>query len=238
MMRAVLFAAMALAMVTAAAVTRRRRAYWPVLALLAYDLAASITKILVSTYVLRPAQRALEARGMDPCVAALPPAALVAGHVQASIAYLAWPAAVAAVSILVFLRKQGQPVGSVAAPLGMLAVGLAAAVAVLVLGHDHLRCDHARSLYTPAALAGLAVSFGCVLSWWRSHVRERARSPQLEHLSTGILIVLECLAVAVSFTGRLTALWHLAQQSYIVLYSALVVIQGGALWWWSRSQLR
>jgi hypothetical protein len=136
-------------------------------------------------------------------------------HVEQAL-YVAEPFGLLAVALAVFVRRSTWP----------LAVAWAATVAALVMSYPALRGDPLRRAYLAINLACLLGSCGAFASFF-----QRREAPKLAHLAVMFMVAIELLSVFQGPWGRgLFDSYALAQAAYSVLYGALTIIQGVALW--------
>ncbi|MFT3768925.1 MAG: hypothetical protein QM820_26080 [Minicystis sp.] len=133
---------------------------------------------------------------------------------------LAYPAALAALAVWMFLRRRPWPV----------AMAYLLSVAALAVAYPASRGLPLARSYMAAELATVAVSFGAFIMWfWR---RE---SPTLAH-GVALLLGLTEIATMIPYQRSpfswlpIAQAWSIAQASYMTLYVVLIVIYGGALW--------
>jgi hypothetical protein len=126
---------------------------------------------------------------------------------------LAYPAAIVAVALWVFLRRRPW----------LVAVGWAVSVAALAVAYPATRGAVLSRCYLGAELVAIAVTVGAAVTWfWR---RE---PPTLTHAVT-LLIGASEAATLLPFRKGLFTSWTLAQAAYVTMYVILIVLQGGAV---------
>jgi hypothetical protein len=126
--------------------------------------------------------------------------------------YLVWPAALAALALAVCLASRRWP--------AVIAWGLALATLV-GLG---LRPTLVTRLYSFAELGAVCLLLGALCQW-----SGRDKVPRLPQLATCLIVVFAGLA-AVSTRSDVARQWPSALACFLVLYSCLILLQGGALW--------
>ena len=126
---------------------------------------------------------------------------------------LAYPAAIVAVALWVFLRRRPWPV----------AVFWAVAVAALAVAYPVTRGAVLSRCYLGAELVAIAVTLGAAAMWLGRH-----EPPTLTHAVT-LLIGASEAATLVTFRKGLFTSWTLAQAGYVTLYVILIFLQGGAV---------
>jgi hypothetical protein len=137
--------------------------------------------------------------------------------------FIAWPCAIAAAAVRVLARRRAWPV----------AIGYAVAVAVLVLGYPALRFAALRQAYLAIELSALAIGVVAVSAWWRQgwpSVRAGERQPLDVSGRVAAVLVLGHFAAVVSGPYRIDLFgegWALAQLAYVVIFSAVFLLQFG-----------
>lgn len=202
------------AAVLAVLLARRRAEHRPVLAFIAWTLAADLLRAALMVW------------GWGPARAALPPEAPLTGwgrvaHHLDQLLFLTWPAGLAAVSAVVFRPDQRREL------LRGISLVYLAAVLALVLTYPANRPMLGR-LYAVGYLAGSLSVIAGVVSWW-----PRRTHPRPEHAITIVLGLLDLGLLAGPFlppdpdpfTG-----WPLAHIVYFVAWGAVCALQGGSLW--------
>jgi hypothetical protein len=186
-------------------VARGRPDHRPVAALLTVGFASDLARQALRTAVFLPARERFAGAPYTGWtrVAADADNALV----------LAYPAAIVAVALWVFLRRRPWPV----------AIGWAVAVAALAVAYPVTRGAVLSRCYLGAELLAIAVTLGAAAMWlWR---RE---PPTLTH-AVALLLGASEAATLVSFRKGLFTSWTLAQAGYVTLYVILIVLHGGAV---------
>lgn len=187
-------------------VARRRPEHRPVAALLSVGLVADLVRQAIGVLVLQPTRAA---SGGAPFSGQ----ARAAFHVDEAL-FLAWPAAVAACAVAVYLRRRPWPVAL---------VYVVATIAVCA-AYPMLRGPALARAYFGAELAGVAVALGSFIMWaWR---RE---SPNLTRGALFLIVAIE-LVTLLPFNKGPFQYWPIAQASYMTLYVVLIVLHGGILW--------
>ena len=193
---------------TAAMVARRRAEYRPIAVFLAVVAVANLAKMAIRLGVLVPAREA----GAVPFTGWV----RVASHVESAL-FLLWMAGLAALALAVYLGRRPWPV----------AVGWAAAVALLALVFPHARGDELRRLYLAAELAALVVALGSMVQW----LITRREPPRLPHVIVAILVAVDLAGLVVGpWRWGLFAGWNLAQVAYCVMYASMIALQLAVVW--------
>lgn len=188
-------------------VARHRPEHRAVAWFLSANLAADVARQAIALYVLAPARARLAGAPFT----GLPRAAF---HVEEA-GFLLWPAGVAALSIVVFLRRRAWPV--------VIVYGLA--VLALAATYPVTRGPTLRRAYLGLELAALAVALGCFVMWvWRKEAATLTRATVL------LLAVVELIIVAGPYASGLFASWGIAQAVYATLYVVLVLLHGVGSW--------
>jgi len=200
-----------LAVASAWGLARRDRTHRPVAVLLTLGLASDVAVRALQAFYLESARVRLGVSvpwtGTDRIV----------GHVSDAVVLL-WPAALAGASIAVFLGWR---------PWLAVAGYVLAVVAFIVLhpigGNGSL----------PLALkafnvASVAVAVGCAATWYMKTEKSGER-PNTARAALLVLLPIELASLAGAWRLGF-AKWHLSQIAYLVMFSILVLIQGGSLW--------
>lgn len=196
----------AIVVLLAWSVARRRPEHRLVAGALTLGLAADLARQAIVLGVLRPARAASDG-------APLSGIAGVACDVDNAL-FLAYPAALAALSVWTFLHRRPWPV----------LVAYALTVAGLAAAYPASRGEALARTYMGAELAAVAVTAGAFVMWfWR---RE---PPTLTHGVTLLLGACE-IATLIPYRRHLFSSWTIAQAAYMTLYVILIVLHGGALW--------
>lgn len=187
----------------------------PVAAFLAGTVAADVTRIALQRWMIHPALEALRAAGVEPATVPLTGWPRVAFHLDSAL-FLSWFAALAALSLWIFLRRRPWPVAFL--------YGLA--VTALVLGYPTIRQDTLRQFYLAAQLATLTIGLGALGHWLGR------TSPRLPQVVTSCILVVDLAGIVAGpwRFGLFGAAWSFAQVMYSALYAVLIVVQTGALW--------
>lgn len=170
--------------------------------------------------------------------------ALVAG-VAMNAGWLAWPAGLAAVSLWTFGRNRCRSSETLGNPAGMsngareysekysaLQVGLPggfwlAAVAFIAITYPAGR-PHYPALFAGAEVAAVVTGLGSAGSW-----AMRAWGREGLGIARGcVLFMVGCGAVSLAgpYVHGIFSTWWLANAVQLVMYSGLILVQGGALW--------
>ncbi len=208
-----LWVAHGLAAVPAVLLARRRVEHRPVALFIVWTLVADLVRAALMVWGWAPARAAL---GPVPPLAGWP---RVAHHLD-QVLLLTWPAGLAALAVVVFMRARR-------AALGGLAFAYVAAVVALVITYPANRPLLAR-VYALAFLAGVVAVIASAVSWTRR--RER---PRPEHATTLVLGLLDFALFAGPFAPPAPQpfeRWNLAQLIYLLTWSALALMNGGFLW--------
>ncbi|WP_437998253.1 hypothetical protein WMF26_48390 [Sorangium sp. So ce185] len=211
-MIAALYALALVAAALAVVLARRNPEHRPVAAFLILSLASDVVRNRLIAWVLQPARAAL---GSAPFTGWVRVAADVDGAL-----FVAWRAGIAALAVWMFVRRR---------PWGVLAA-YAAAVGFMVATYPRGAVLH--RFYLATELASLCVALGGFLVWLRSD-----RKTTVPAVCTAVIVAIELAFVtggpyrADIFTG-----WISAQNMLVVLYLALIVVQGVAVWRPSTSQ--
>ena len=188
------------------AVARRRPEHRYVAGALSVGLAADLARQALIVWVFRPARAA---SGGAPFTGL----ARIAADADNAL-FLAYPCALAALSVWTFLRRRPWPV----------LVVYALAVAGLAAAYPASRGGALARVYMAVELASVAVTAGAFVMWfWR---RE---TPTLTH---GVTLLLGAVEVATLVPYKLSffSSWSVARASYMTLYVVLIVLYGGVVW--------
>ncbi len=151
-----------------------------------------------------------------PQAAPLTGALRIAGHVEHGL-FLAWPAGLAALALVVLAERRAWPA----------LVGWAIVLLVLAGSYPAIRGELLRKVYLAADLVALAVMAASFVAFWR---RREATTPAIV-----IAMLLGAIELVVLFLGPwrgglFGSAWTLAQGGYVVLYFVILLVEGGALW--------
>lgn len=200
-------AASIVAAVLAWLVAKRRPEHRPVALLISLSLFADVVRRALELYVIVPARTA----SLGAPLTGWPRAA---GHLDAAL-FVAWPASLAAVALLVFSRRRPWPVLAAWVLL----------VVVLVAGYPAIRGDVLRRAYLGAQLAALAVAVGAGVTWaWRREAFGLTRG------AVALIVGVELLLLFGAWRGNVFTTWDIVQGSYTTLYAGIAVLQGVSLW--------
>lgn len=202
----------AVVVVLAWSVTRRQREHLYVASVLTLGLTSDVIRKAILVYILRPAR---VVSGDNPFNGA----ARIACDVDNAL-ILAYPAALAALALWVFLRRRPWPVACVY----VLAVSTLAAIYPVSRG-----VFLARS-YIAAELGAVAVTFGSFVMWYW-----RRESPTLTRGVTLLLGLTELVSLIPYQRSPFAWLpiaqaWSIAQAAYMTTYVVLIVVYGSVLW--------
>ncbi|WP_437567553.1 hypothetical protein [Sorangium sp. So ce542] len=201
------------AMVLAWATAWRRREHRPVALFLSLALAADLGRRALRLLVLVPAREALRAQGLDPTRVPFTGLVRVAADAEGAL-FVAWRAGLAALAVWVFTRRR---------PWAVL-VAYVLAVGFMVATYP--RGAELQRFYLATELASLCVALGCLLLWFRSDEKLN-----LQTLCAGIIVSVGLANVTGGpYFGDIFLSWERAQQILIVMYLALVAVQGVSLW--------
>jgi hypothetical protein len=191
------------------ALVRKKPEHVPVAALLTLGLACDVARRALTRGVLLPA---IARDGDAPFTGGVRAVA----HVDDAL-FLAWPAALAACSLAVFLRRRPWPVILV----------YVAFVAAIAIAYPMTRDGLLARAYTGAELFAVMVSLGAAIMWYRSPSKVQTTTAQ----STLVVIVASELASVVgSWRLGIFDNWHLTQIAYLLMFAVLIVMQGGLVW--------
>jgi hypothetical protein len=198
----------ALAALLSAVVARTRRPHRPIAIFLCSMVAANLVKMIIRLTVLVPAREA----GAVPFTGIV----RVAGHV-ASALFLLWPAGLAALSIVVFLRRR---------PWAVAVIWAAVSVA-LAIDYPDARGETLRHYFLACELAALTVAIGAAVQC----LLIRREPVSLVHVVTALLIAVDIPNLVTGPWQRgLFNQWNLAQISYALVYTFVIGIYGAVLW--------
>lgn len=208
----------ALAVILAWACARRIPTHRPVAFTLAAGFAAELAREALVGWALPPAAAPPDAG--SPLGGALLWAVFLDGAL-----FIAWPALLAACSLRVLAERRTWPIAIVYTAAAVALAAMYPATRGSTLRHVYLGMDLA------ACLVGLA-SFGSWLA--RSWGRRRA---DLAVTAAAVLVTGHLAAVVAGpyRFGLFGAEWYLMQLAYVMLFSVLILLQGGALWTWKQS---
>jgi hypothetical protein len=201
----------ALATVLAWAVAKSRlEEHRPIAALLTFGLASDLMQRALKANVLTPGYATL---GKAPATGWL----LVARDADHAL-FLAWPAALAAVVLWIYLKRRPWPI-----VLGYAAV----VIGVVVLGYPAIRGDQLRTPYLGFQLACVTVAIGAFLHW----IGFRKDPPRATHWMAILMVGTEVVGImAGPWRLGVFTTWTLAQIGYCIQYVVLIAIQGAVLW--------
>lgn len=186
-------------------VSRRRPEHRPVAGVLTIGLVSDLARQALRVAVFVPARARFAGAPFTGWTR-------VAADVDNAL-FLAYPAAIVALMVVVLLRRRPWPV----------AVVWALAVAALAVSYPASRGAVLSRCYLAAELAAVAVTVGSAVTWfWR---RE---SPTLT-IGIALLIGATEAATLLPFSKGIFAAWTLARASYVTLYVILIVLHGGVV---------
>jgi hypothetical protein len=67
--------------------------------------------------------------------------------------------------------------------------------------------------------------------------RRRTDLPEVEHAALFLVIAIDLVTLAGPYYGKFYSDWSLAQIAYAILYTILIIVQGGTIWASGRSRL-
>jgi hypothetical protein len=188
---------------------RNRALHRAVALLLAGGVVADLARHALAVGVLAPAR----ALGNTPFTGA----ARVAFHLEQTL-FLAWPAGLAAIGLVVLAGRRPWPA----------VAGHALATVGLALTYPAFRGPALASVYLSLELVALGAFAAAALAWWGR--RER---PSLTEGSVLLLGFVE-LGAVVAYRQPFGAGWEWAQVIYLVAFSTLIGLHLGELWTSSR----
>lgn len=184
---------------TAFLLARRDREHWPIAALLVANLVASLIRAAIAARI--------DASALGELIF----------HVDEAL-FLIAPLSLATVALVLFARA-----GLAWAALPTWGV----LVANLCAYSDKLDATRLARFYLAIELAALLVCAGAIV-----HARRAGRLNlrRLPHLALALVVGVEALGVVLGpWRYGIWARWDLAQLGQVMLYSALALLQGGAL---------
>lgn len=134
--------------------------------------------------------------------------------------FMAWPAGVAALAVLVLMRRAPVAVG----------VFLALEVAWVCWAYPDLRGDDLETVYRIWEATWIAVGLASIVSFARAR-----RAPLPEHVCAIVLVGGEIVVLAGTFELGIFAHWPTAQAVYIVTFGAVAALLSRHLWILTRS---
>jgi hypothetical protein len=187
-------------------VARKRPEHRYAAGALTVGLAADVVRKAILVWVLLPAE---VIAGEAP----LSGSARLACDIDNAL-FLAYPAALAALSLWTFLRRRPW---SVALAYALLVAGLAVA-------YPATRGDVLARVYVGADLAAVVVTIGAFVMWfWRRD------PPTLTHGVAALLGLAE-LATLIPYRFSIFESWTIARAAYMTLYAILIILYGGIVW--------
>jgi hypothetical protein len=198
------YAALGAAVALAWAVASKRPEHRPV--------ALALSLLFVSDL----ARRALRVLVLDPVRSAAPfqGGARVAAAATMALT-LAWPAALAAVALVVFVRRPAWP----------SVIAWALASGALIASYPAIRGAALARCYLAAEMLSCVVALACAVVWYRRST-ERTSPAQAVLL---ILIAGELASLAVWPFGPFDR-WDLVRAMNFVTFGVVILLQGGSLW--------
>jgi hypothetical protein len=142
----------------------------------------------------------------------------VVAHVSQAL-FMVWPAALAAIALVVFLGRKPWPVMAC----------YAVVVAGLVALHPKARDGSLPRVYAAVQMVGLLVAVGSAAMWYLSSRRTRRRANTAQAALMFILSV-EVPSIAGAWRIGIFAHWHLAQIAYLIMFVLLILLQAVFLW--------
>ena len=134
--------------------------------------------------------------------------------------FIAWPAALAACAVRVLAERRAWPV----------AVAYAAVVVALATSYPVARWGSLRLWYLGVDLTASLVGVASLAFWLRRHWGKKRAD--LAVTVTALIVaghLASVLAGPYRF-GLFGAEWYLIQLAYLLLFSIVILLQGGALW--------
>jgi hypothetical protein len=216
-MFAALYALSAVATVLAWALARRRQEHRPVAVLLTVGLAADIaTRALRAFYFAR----VIGELGTDARWTGVP---RIMGHVADAV-LLSWPATLAGAALVAFAGRRWW----------YATIGYAVALCVLIVVHPFAGDGSLASAIRTVHIIALAVAIGSAATWY---LRTEPQGERVNSAQACLMLILciELPSLAGAWRLGIFGNWNLSRIAYVVLYSLLIIIQGGWLWMPPRS---
>lgn len=139
----------------------------------------------------------------------------LAGYVTDALS-LAWPAAVAGATVVLFVERSA-----------LLALGgYAALVAALTVFHAVAGTEALARDLTFAELVCCLVALGCAVTWYT----RSKKSATTAQACLMVVVAVEFMSLIGAWRVGLFANWHLTQLAYLAGFSVLILMQGGSLW--------
>jgi hypothetical protein len=205
MLWTVLVALSATAAALAWVVARRRPDHRPIAAVLTVGLVSDLARQALRVVVFLPAREHLNGTPFTGWTR-------VAADVDNAL-FLAYPAAIIALVVVVLLRRPAWPV----------AFPWALAVAALAVAYPATRGATLSRCYLGAELGALSVTVGAAITWfWR-------REPPSLTIGITLLLGASEAATLLPFHRGIFGAWKLARVSYVTLYVILIVLYGGVV---------
>jgi hypothetical protein len=210
-----LYVALVIATALAWALARRKPEHRPIAYLWTVGLASE-----VALSALRPVLVQVRATLGDATWTGWP---RVAAHIDQAL-FMAWPAALAATALVVFLGRKPWPV------MACYAIIVAAVVAL----HPKARDGSLPRVYAAVQMTGLLVAVGSAAMWYLRSRQTRGRATTAQAVLMFILAV-EVPSIAGAWRIGIFANWHLSQIAYLIMVVLQILLQGVFLWRSSRS---
>jgi len=192
---------------------RQIPAYRPVTLTLSAGLGAELAREALVTWVLPPP--AANPDGTPPLSRSL----LWAVYLDGAL-FIAWPAALAACAVRVLAERRAWPV----------AIAYVAMSVALAASYPDARGSTLRLWYLAADLAACLVGVASLVFWLRRHWGKKRADFAV---TVTALIVAGHLASVLAGPYRFGLFgteWYLIQLAYLLLFSILILMQGGVLW--------
>lgn len=133
------------------------------------------------------------------------------------VGFLAWPAGLAALALVVFAARRPWP--------ALAAYALTCATIIGLYPSELVRGDGLRRIYLATFMVGLAVYVVTLVRWGAKRVKPEAEHAVLFLLGAGELVRL------VSFSGAVAANWGAwMPPANGILYAVIVAVEGVVLW--------
>jgi hypothetical protein len=162
--------------------------------------------------------------------------ARAAGHVDEAL-FLAWPASLAAASLVTFVAEPNDDLEHQRRTVRVLASVAATwllAVVALVVTYPITRGGILARYYLAAELGAIVVGIGSIATWIPAR-----RAPEIWHVSIALVVVAEFVdAIVGPWRVGIFGSWSLGQLVHALLCALLIVLQGGLLWMLSSSSPR
>jgi hypothetical protein len=210
-----LYALSVIATVAAWILARRRAEHLPIAALLTVGLGTDLARRALRSLYLGEAIRRL---GNDAPWTGWPRVAAVASHAL----FLAWPATIVAVALVVYLRRRPWPA----------LLGYAASIVAIVVVHPIAGNGSLGRMLTAGMMIGLLVGVGCAATWYLKPAGDPASKAPTSTAQATLTIMLagELASLVGSWRLGIFDHWHLSQIAYLFMFSILNILQWGFVW--------